>query len=250
MSDSSALSPGHPAPCYQQTNLCATSKKRAQACEALYRWDSSFPLGKPLAKLSAGTVVHKLRSYARIHSLYDHTTFCSAVTSISFHPQTDRLAPLWRRCRMQSPTSEKLSIAGRRPLCCRYLATVQDNNGAQTHTVSAEYVMAAGGLLDRQCTAQERSLPALSEYRGHYTLAGRADGRDSRVGDSNLACKVQCSAFTSLGVALCHPARRDDVAARQEVVIIGSGAFACEAMEAAANAGARKITLVTRERKR
>ena len=135
-------------------------------------------------------------------------------------------------------------------MCCRYLATVQDNDGLQTHTVSAEYVMAAGGLLDRQCTPQDRSLPALSDYRGHYTLAGRANGRDSLVGDSNVACKVQCSACMSFCVELCHPARRDDVAARQEVVIIGSGAFACEAMEAAANAGARKITLVTRERKR
>ena len=91
---------------------------------------------------------------------------------------------------MQHPTSEKLSSAGGRPLCCRYLATVQDNGGLDTHSVSAEYVMAAGGLLDRQCTPQDRSLPALSEYRGHYTLAGRADGRDSLVGDSNLACKV------------------------------------------------------------
>ena len=84
--------------------LCATSRNSAQACEALYRWDSSFPLGKPLEKLSAGTVVHKLRSYARIHSLYDHTTFCSAVTSVSFCPQTDRWAPFWRSCRMQSPS--------------------------------------------------------------------------------------------------------------------------------------------------
>ena len=65
----------------------------------------------------------------------------------------------------------------------------------QTHTVSAEYVMVACGLLDRQCTPQERNLPALSEYRGHYTLAGRADGRDSLVGDSELACKVQRSAL-------------------------------------------------------
>lgn len=36
----------------------------------------------------------------------------------------------------------------------------------------------------------------------------------------------------------------------QEVVIIGSGAFACEAMEAAAKAGAAKILLVSRKRKR
>ena len=151
---------------------------------------------------------------------------------------------------MHSPASDKLGIAGRRPLCCRYLATVQHNDGLQTHAVSAEYMMAAGGLLDRQCTPQDRSLPTLSEYRGQYTLAGRANGKDSLVGESNLACKVSCSACMSLGVTLCHPARRDDMAMRQEVVIIGSGAFACEAMEAAANAGARKITLVTRERKR
>ena len=145
-------------------------------------------------------MVHKLRSYADIYRLYDHTTFCSAVTSISFCPHTDRWAPL--ATRMQSAASKKLSRARRRPLCCRYLATVQEHNSLQTHSVSAEYVMAASGLLDRQCTPRERSLPALSEYRGHYTLAGRDDGRDSLVGDSNLACKVQCSALTSFDCTL------------------------------------------------
>jgi NADPH-dependent 2,4-dienoyl-CoA reductase/sulfur reductase-like enzyme len=36
----------------------------------------------------------------------------------------------------------------------------------------------------------------------------------------------------------------------QEVVIIGSGAFACEAMEAASRNGARHITLISRPRTR
>ena len=36
----------------------------------------------------------------------------------------------------------------------------------------------------------------------------------------------------------------------QEVVVIGSGAFACEAMEAAAKAGAARVTLVSRDRER
>lgn len=38
--------------------------------------------------------------------------------------------------------------------------------------------------------------------------------------------------------------------ATQDVVILGSGAFACEAMEAAVANNAASVTLVTRERRR
>ncbi len=37
---------------------------------------------------------------------------------------------------------------------------------------------------------------------------------------------------------------------RQEVVVLGSGAFACEAMEAALARGAKHVTMVCRDRKR
>lgn len=57
----------------------------------LYRWDSSYPLGKALAKLSAGTVVGKLRSYALARGLYDRATFSRTVTTVRFETQTDRL---------------------------------------------------------------------------------------------------------------------------------------------------------------
>ena len=129
---------------------------------------------------------------------------------------------------------------------------VQGDDGTQ-HVVSADHVLVACGLLDRQCTPQDRNMPALAEYHGHYTLAGRADGRDSLVGDWTLACKVQhCADMYLFGV--CGTVSTSSPVTvwlwGQEVVIIGSGAFACEAMEAAAKAGAKKITMVTRERKR
>ena len=58
--------------------------------EAFYRWDTSFPLGHPLAKLSSGTVRYKLRAYARLHGLYACATFWSTVTTVRFDARTDR----------------------------------------------------------------------------------------------------------------------------------------------------------------
>lgn len=57
----------------------------------LYRWDSSYPLGKALAKLPAGTVVGKLRSYALARGLHERATFSRTVTTVRFEMQTDRL---------------------------------------------------------------------------------------------------------------------------------------------------------------
>ncbi|KAK9827287.1 hypothetical protein WJX81_000437 [Elliptochloris bilobata] len=68
----------------------ANAHSQLQACEALYRWDSSFPLGEPLAKLSAGAVIDKLRSYAHTHGLHERTAFSSTVTTVTFSAQADR----------------------------------------------------------------------------------------------------------------------------------------------------------------
>ena len=57
--------------------------------------------------------------------------------------------------------------------------------------VSAEYLMAACGLLGKQYTPEERLMPSLATYRGFCTLAGRANGRDSLVGSSDQHGKVR-----------------------------------------------------------
>lgn len=54
--------------------------------------------------------------------------------------------------------------------------------------------------------------------------------------------------MTAPRVGLSEPHR--DLAGLQDVVILGSGAFGLEAMEAAQRAGAKSITLVTRDRDR
>lgn len=85
----------------------------------------------------------------------------------------------------------------------RYLATVTNHGSAEVSFVSAKYVLAAGGLLGRQYTPEERLMPSLAAYRGFCTLAGRADGRDSLVGCSNQQGKVQHA--PGLGMRLCLP---------------------------------------------
>jgi len=58
---------------------------------------------------------------------------------------------------------------------CRYLATVRNHDTGDLTFVSAEYLMAACGLLGKQYTPEERLMPSLAAYRGFCTLAGRAD---------------------------------------------------------------------------
>ena len=78
-----------------------------------------------------------------------------------------------------------------------------DRASAEVSVVSAKYVLAAGGLLGRQYTPEERLMPSLAAYRGFCTLAGRADGRDSLVGCSNQQGKVQRA--PGLGMQLYWP---------------------------------------------
>ncbi|KAK9828833.1 hypothetical protein WJX72_002308 [[Myrmecia] bisecta] len=106
----------------------------------------------------------------------------------------------------------------------RYLIESRDTKTGDPKYLLASFVFVTTGILGRQLTAEERGLTNGSEYQGILTLAGRSEGKDSLVGSTDLTGK--------------------------DVVIIGSGAFACEAMEAANRNNARHITMISRPRKR
>ena len=117
-----------------------------------------------------------------------------------------------------------------------------------------------------------RDIPSVKAFKGTVTFAGRHQGTEcSLVAPESANGKVPASPtcrysstdgnvtslpcsiiesnlrFQLLGTALRTIAGSVDV---QDVVILGTGAFALEAMEAANRAGAISITLITRPRDR
>jgi len=91
---------------------------------------------------------------------------------------------------------------------------VRNHDTGDLTSISAEYLMAACGLLGKQYTPEERLMPSLAAYRGFCTLAGRADGRDSLVGSSDQRGKVRdsgCACWrcpTARGPGSCARAAR------------------------------------------
>ncbi|CAK0782757.1 hypothetical protein CVIRNUC_005952 [Coccomyxa viridis] len=70
----------------------------------------------------------------------------------------------------------------------------------------------------------ERGFDIGKQYKGELSMAGKDQGKDCSVGTQDLSGK--------------------------DVVVLGSGAFACEAMEAALTNGAKHVTMICRDRKR
>ncbi|CAK0786243.1 hypothetical protein CVIRNUC_009456 [Coccomyxa viridis] len=95
----------------------------------------------------------------------------------------------------------------------------------ETGTVCASSLFVASGILGQQVSLQGRGLPSTKAFKGISSFAGRHQG-------------VECS----LGIA--------GTAEGKDVVILGTGAFALEAMEAADRGDARSITLIARPRDR
>ena len=57
----------------------------------MYRWHKDYPLGNnPLAKLSAPTVLRKIRDFARDFGLYQSVCFDSEVLSTKLDEELDR----------------------------------------------------------------------------------------------------------------------------------------------------------------
>jgi cation diffusion facilitator CzcD-associated flavoprotein CzcO len=107
---------------------------------------------------------------------------------------------------------------GRYRVTCRNLAT-----GAET-TLLAQYLCVTCGILSEQWSAEERGIKGLRRFKGVVTHAGKHRGQDCAVGVNDLTGK--------------------------RVVIMGSGSFGAEALEAAERSNAEHITVVGRPRHR
>lgn len=105
-----------------------------------------------------------------------------------------------------------------------YKVVVKSLETGKEGVLWTKYLCVTPGILTTQWTAEERGVKGLGDFHGKVTLAGRHEGVDSSVAYTNLSGK--------------------------EVVILGSGAFAAEAMEAADRSGAKHITILGRSRYR
>ena len=107
------------------------------------------------------------------------------------------------------------------PGLCRYHVRAVDKQGRPAVQQST-YLIVTSGILAEQHTLQERGIHNTDSYRGIITYAGRHNDADSIVNTDKAKDKV--------------------------VVILGTGAFACEAMEASLRNGAKHVHLLSRER--
>lgn len=94
---------------------------------------------------------------------------------------------------------------------------------AEKHII-CDYLCVTCGILGTQWTPEERGVKDIKKFKGVVTLGGRHEGQDSAVSRTNLTGK--------------------------RVVVMGSGSFAAEAIEAAERSGAEHITVVGRPRYR
>lgn len=106
----------------------------------------------------------------------------------------------------------------------RFRCIVKDLESGKTQTLQSQFLCVTPGILSTQFTAHERGIQDICKFQGEITLAGRHQGKDSSVATTNLEGK--------------------------RVVILGSGSFAAEAMEAADRMGAEHITILGRPRYR
>ncbi|BDA43875.1 probable tRNA-specific 2-thiouridylase MnmA at C-terminar half [Coccomyxa sp. Obi] len=106
-----------------------------------------------------------------------------------------------------------------------YLLVIRDVNTKEERHVLAKHIIVCHGILGRQYRPEERKLavmPSFQKNGGIFTMGGRWEGKDCAVSGSDINGK--------------------------NVVVIGGGAFACEAMRAAVNNGAASVVMVTREK--
>lgn len=106
----------------------------------------------------------------------------------------------------------------------RYRVICRDLRTGVESVILADYLCVTCGILAEQWTAEDRGVKGLRRFKGVVTHAGKHRGVDCAVGGTDLTGK--------------------------NVVIIGSGSFAAEAMEAAERSNAAHITIVGRPRHR
>jgi hypothetical protein len=106
----------------------------------------------------------------------------------------------------------------------RYTVVVLDLTTNTLRTFNSQFLCVTCGILSTQWSAEERGVKDVKKFKGVVTYGGRHDGQDSAVSRTDLTGK--------------------------RVVILGSGSFAAEALEAAERSGAEHITIVGRPRYR
>ena len=105
-----------------------------------------------------------------------------------------------------------------------YWVLVRDLETNTEKQFEAQFLCVTCGILTTQFTAAERGVKDVKKFKGIITTGGRHEGQDSAISRTDLTGK--------------------------RVVIMGSGSFAAEAMEAAERSGAEHITIVGRSRYR
>ncbi|PRW20755.1 FAD NAD(P)-binding domain-containing [Chlorella sorokiniana] len=175
--------------------LVERSEELGGAYEPNYRWDKKYRLNQDeLTKGSGAATQQTLKRFAYDHCVDKFTRFSTEVLTVRHRP--DGLF---------------LTI-------CKNLKT-----GKITHIVS-QFMMISPGILTTQVSAAERGVKDVDKFKNTMCYAGKHNGVDSAVGNTDLTGK--------------------------NVVIMGTGSFALEALEAAGRNNAKHITLVSRPRKR
>ena len=106
-----------------------------------------------------------------------------------------------------------------------YAVSAVNEKSGEKLSVQCEYLCVTCGILTHeQWSLEDRGIKGTEVFKGVITYAGRQNGVDSVIGTSDLTDK--------------------------KVVIVGSGSFAAEAMEAAARQGCGDITIIGRPRYR
>lgn len=106
----------------------------------------------------------------------------------------------------------------------RYTVIVRDLTTNTLRSFNSQFLCVTCGILSTQWSAEERGVKDLKKFKGVVTYGGRHAGQDSAVSKTDLTGK--------------------------RVVILGSGSFAAEALEAAERSGAEHITVIGRPRYR
>lgn len=106
-----------------------------------------------------------------------------------------------------------------------YLVHANDNITGDQIRLKCKFLCVTCGILKHgQFSLEERNVKNVESFDGTITYAARQSGIDSAVGVSSMEGK--------------------------KVVIVGSGSFAAEAMEAASRSGSKNITIIGRSRYR
>lgn len=105
-----------------------------------------------------------------------------------------------------------------------FTTLVKDLTTGAQRIITSQFLCVTCGILSSQWKAEERGVEGMKHFKGVATLGGKDGGVDSAVATTDLRGK--------------------------QVVILGSGSFAAEALEAAERSGADHITIVGRPRYR